>query len=254
MALFNDGPASSIEDLQGHDTQLLDVANTENIDVTRKLALAQEELSLELTTMLARLNRPEAIGMTPGGPGVDHVVVTPALKLWHAFRTLELVYRDAYYSQLNERYQGKRDEYHELAKWAFDKLIQAGIGMACDPIAQADGPALLEAPGMLADGTYYVAAAWTNATGEEGSSSRLGAITTSGSTFLARPAAAPANARGWNLYAGMTPRTMVLQNASPLRLTETWTQPDSLVTTGRLAGAGQLPNYTRPTLRVLQRG
>ena len=41
------------------------------------------------------------------------VVVTPPLKLWHTFRTLEMVYGDAYNSQLNDRYAGKRDEFHE---------------------------------------------------------------------------------------------------------------------------------------------
>src|SRR5256885_237860 len=114
MALFNDGPASSIEDLQGHDTQLLDVANVEGIDVTRKLALAQEEISMELATLLSRLNVAAETGTTTGVPGVSQVVVTSPLKLWLTFRALELVYRDSYNSQLNDRYAGKRDEYHEM--------------------------------------------------------------------------------------------------------------------------------------------
>ena len=54
MALFTDGPVSSIEDLKGQDTQLLDVASVEGIDVTRKLALAQEEIAVELAALLER--------------------------------------------------------------------------------------------------------------------------------------------------------------------------------------------------------
>ncbi len=46
------------------------------------------------------------------------VVVTPPLKLWHMFLSLEMVYRDAYNSQLNDRYAGKRDEFHGMVKWA----------------------------------------------------------------------------------------------------------------------------------------
>ena len=46
----------SIEDLRGHDTQLLNVATVEGIDVTRKLALAQEELGVEVTGLLGRLS------------------------------------------------------------------------------------------------------------------------------------------------------------------------------------------------------
>jgi hypothetical protein len=35
MALFTDGTITSIEELAGHDTQLLAVANVEGIDVSR---------------------------------------------------------------------------------------------------------------------------------------------------------------------------------------------------------------------------
>ena len=114
MALFTDGAISSIEDLTGHDTQLLNVANVEGIDVTRKLALAQEELGVEVAGLLGR----RCYRATGAPPAIEQVVVTPPLKLWHVFRTLEMVYRDAYHSQLNDRYAGKRDEYREMAKWA----------------------------------------------------------------------------------------------------------------------------------------
>src|SRR5689334_5735381 len=235
MALFNDGPVSSIEDLQGHDTQLLELANTEGIDVTRKLALAQEEISLELRVLLARIGGPVGLGSTatPGNPrasvpSLDHVVVTPPLKLWHTFRTLELVYRDAYHSQLNDRYAGKRDEYHELAKWAYEKLIQSGIGIAQDPIPQAEAPTLAPAAGTLPDGKYYAAAAWTNRAGEEGAASVAAAITTTASTFTARPSIAPANAQGWNVYVGVSPTSLVLQNASPMGVGQVWTQTSGL--------------------------
>src|ERR1051326_6961503 len=155
MALFNDGPASGIADLQGHDSQLLDVAHVEGIDVTRKLALAQEELALELTTLLA------------------------------------------------------------------------------------EAPTLAPAAGTLPDGKYYAAAAWTNRAGEEGAASVAAAITTTASTFTARPSIAPANAQGWNVYVGVSPTSLVLQNASPMGVGQIWTQTSGLVTTGKLAPPGQ---------------
>src|SRR5689334_3245612 len=98
MALFIDGPISTIDDLTAQDTQLNDVASTEGIDATKKLELAQEELEIELTSLLG---------------DVSGVIVTPALRLWHTYRALTLVYSDAYYSQLNDRYKGKRDEYEQ---------------------------------------------------------------------------------------------------------------------------------------------
>src|SRR5262249_50770381 len=132
MALFTDGPASSMEDLTGQDSQLLDVASTEGIDVTRKLELAQEEVTLELGALLAT--------------NIGDVVVTPALKLWHTFRTLELVYADAYQNQLNDRYAGKRDEFAKRVKWAYDMLIRTGIGIVTQPVPRAETPTLASAP------------------------------------------------------------------------------------------------------------
>jgi len=52
MALYTDGPISSIEELTARDSQLLSVAGTEEIDLTQKIALAQDELGLELGGML----------------------------------------------------------------------------------------------------------------------------------------------------------------------------------------------------------
>lgn len=254
MALFNDGLMSGIEDLQGHDTQLLEVANTEGIDVTRKMVLAQEEISLEVRVLLARTSVPLALGTTANTPSLDHVVVTPPLKLWHTFRTLEMVYRDAYNSQLNDRYAGKRDEYHSLAQWAHEKVIQSGIGMSQDPVAQAGMPAVEAAAGTIADGVYYVAASWTNAAGEEGAASLPATVTTNGGTFLVRPPGAPSNAQGWNVYAGASPRALFLQNPAVLDLNETWTQSDAIRMTGKVASTGQTPNYMRPAPRMLQRG
>ena len=40
------------------------------------------------------------------GFDLSHVVVTPPVRLWHTYRTLENVYREAYNSQLNDRYAG----------------------------------------------------------------------------------------------------------------------------------------------------
>src|ERR1051326_4705850 len=101
MALFTDGPVSGIDDLTAQDSQLLDVSQVENIDVTRKLILAQDELALELESLLKRLSYSERSSSYEGRPKITMVVVTPALKMWHTFHTLALIYTDAYNSQLN---------------------------------------------------------------------------------------------------------------------------------------------------------
>jgi hypothetical protein len=252
MALFTDGEVSSIEDLQGYDSQLLEVANIEGIDVTRKLQLAQVEIAMELATLLARRVGYCSLNSTPTA---GSVVVTAPLKLWHTFLALELVYRDAYCSQLNDRYAGKRDEFHGMAKRAYEKLIQTGLGISTDPVPRATPPKLV-APcaGGLQDGTYYVAVAWTNAGGAEGMTSTLVAVEVSGSSFTVQAATDAANVRGWNVYAGCAPGALTLQNSSSLALDQAWVQPDTLLTTGRMAGCGQAPDYLLPVPRTIQRG
>jgi hypothetical protein len=260
MALFTDGAVTGIEDLRGHDSQILNVATVEGIDVTRKLALAHEELCIEVSALLYQLKTPMAIyevaGLLGGlntPPAIQQVAMTPPLKLWHIFRTLEMVYGDAYNSQLNDRYAGKRDEYHAMAQWAYDQTIRGGLGIAADPVEQAATPDLRPSAGGLADGVYYVAIAWTNAAGEEGGSSAPAMIEASGSSFAVQ-ATAPPKVKGWNVYSGTSRATMTLQNLSTLAPGQTWVQPDTLSTTGRQAGSGQAPSYRLPVPRTIQRG
>src|SRR5690348_14296822 len=117
MALFTDGTISSIEDLAAQDSQLLEMAVTEGIELNRKLALAQTEIGLEVQGMLGDLSFVDRPFWLDATQDLASVAVTPALKLLHTFRTLELIYSDACNSQLNDRYSGKRDQFHQRVKW-----------------------------------------------------------------------------------------------------------------------------------------
>jgi hypothetical protein len=250
MALFTDATVTSIEDLRGHDTQLLSVANVEDIDVTRKLELAREELSVEIWGMLDQLT---TAGQLTTPPSIRQVVATAPLKLWYVYRTLEMVYADAYNSQLNDRYAGKREEYRDMAKWARNQVVQSGLGVVEDPVEQAAAPDVQASGGDLPDGTYYVAVAWTNAAGEEGASSVPAVIKVSGTSFAVRTAA-PSNVKGWNIYSGAGPTTMTRQNGAVLAPVASWVQPDTPSTSGRPAGSGQAPSYLVRVPRTIQRG
>ncbi len=254
MALFTDGPVSSMEDLTAQDTQLMNVASVEGIDVTQKLVLAQQELALEITTLLSGSRRAEQAFWLAAQPTIGDVVVTPALKLWHTFRTLEMVYEDAYSSQLNDRYAAKREQLHERAKWAYERILLLGLGIAWFPIPRASEPQVVSAAGGLANGTYYVSMTWINAKNEEGAPSVATPITTAASTFLVQPATAPACATSWNVYAGMDSNTLARQNESPLAPAQTWLQPNTIATGGSAPGWGQSPNYLMATPRMILRG
>jgi len=259
MALFTDGPVSCILDLTARDTQLLNVASTEGIDVTQKIGLAQDELALEITTLLNQLTYVDQAFWLAPQPDIGCVVVTPALKLWHTLRSLELVYADAYNNQLNDRYAGKRDQFHAMGGSAYEKVIQIGLGIAGCPVAQPAIPNVVAAPCAagslpLPDATYYVTLSWINAQGEEGASAVAAAVATSAGTLLIQPGSPPRYATAWNVYVGTAPETMSLQNASPLAPGQTWLQPGTLTTSGRAPGSGQAPSYIKPVPRMIQRG
>jgi len=262
MALFTDGPASTIEDLSAQDSQILDVASVEGIDLTRKLALAQEATAIDLE---ARLGRETRMTMGPCGCGtgiagpyrLENIVVTPALRMWHTYRTLEMAYGDAYYSQLNDRYAKKRDQFGLLARWAYERLILTGIGITPRPVAQADTPDVEPAAGAVPDGTYYVTVAWANAAGEEGASAIPAAITVAGGGFMVTPKSSRLNGEAypnWNVYAGTAPNAMTRQNTGPVAAGATWNQTGALTAEGIAPGRGQAPSYHHVLPHVMQRG
>jgi hypothetical protein len=202
MALFNDGPISSIEDLTGQDTQLLEVARVEGIDVTQKLLQAQVELSLELSTMLQSLSGVHGgLSRQNSGPDIGSVVVTPELKLWHTFRSLEMVYRDAYNSQLNDRYAGKRDQYREQTKWAYEKGPADRHQGGQRPNSASSHARSIHVSGSTPGRVLLCG---------HGMDKRCGrgrhALRTSGSWVSGAPFGstgdAPRSARGWNVYVG----------------------------------------------------
>ena len=126
--------------------------------------------------------------------------------------------------------------------------------MASIPVPRAATPALAAAPGSLPDNIYYVTAAWVNRVNEEGASAIPAAITTVSSSFSAKLGPAPANATGWNVYVGMDPDSMTLQNSSPLGVGADWVQPVWISATGRKPGYGQAPSYVQALARIVQRG
>ena len=162
--LLTDSLVIAIQDLADHETAILDTASTEGINLTVKIGLATDEVGLQLQSRFPQ------IGLV--NIGLNNVVVTPALRLWLIFHTLEIVYRDAYHNQLNDRYKAKWDEYKNLSSFASGLLFRIGIGTVVAPISQAVHPQLSLIPGSFTPGKYFVQIAWRNANGEEGRPSR----------------------------------------------------------------------------------
>src|SRR4051812_34165119 len=156
MGLFVDGPACLIDDLLDEDSGLLDTAQTVGINVTAKLRLAMSEVQSELETLLLRLQSSSG-GGTVVPPGIGQVVVTADLARWEKMQALAMVYRDAAFTQLIDRYKAKWDVFVKLTHSARDQFIAGGVGLVTDPMPRAAVPVLgtESAAGPLTGGTFY---------------------------------------------------------------------------------------------------
>jgi len=254
MALFTDA-ISTIQDLMSRDSSVLSTAETENIDLNAKMSLALQELGIELTTLLQRSNTYDWQFWLQPNPQLSNVVVTPPLKLWHVFQSLALIYQDAYNSQLNDRYNGKWQQYQTLAKQAMGKVIETGVGICSDPIPRAAAPLLASAAGGHTAMTYYASVSFLNSGGEEGQAGDASMLEVAdGNVLVVQPAAPPINAVSWNVFVGDIATNLVLQNPAPIPMDQTWMQASDLIGSGRGPGPGQDPNYLRALPRVIQRG
>jgi len=254
MALFVDGLAAGVDDLTNQDSGLLDVAQTCGINVTTKIALAHEEIAADLQLWLDRPRTSLDMVWSPV-LHIGQVVVTPALKRWETMLALALFYRDAYFSQLADRYQAKWDEYSKLTRTAYEKYMVSGMGLVNNPVPQAPAPVLGSVAGPQQGGTFYACISWLNAAGGEGAVSATSSIVVADSSLMTVGApAAPANVTGFNVYAGLSLNAMVLQNDVALPLGGSFTYVPGFVTQGKLPGSGQAPEFTRPLVRMLLRG
>jgi hypothetical protein len=254
MALFIDGPANSVDALTDEDSGLLDTAETCGINVSRKLRLAWEEIHSDLYLWL---ERPRPVMELVWAPTlqIDQIIVNGPLRRWERMSALAHVYRDAYFSQLVDRYQAKWDEYTALTRNAREIFIATELELTGDPIRKAEPPLLGTAAGVGAGGMFYASVAWVNAAGQEGQASDAASITAAAGRYMTVSATgAPGNATGFNVYAGSTPDSMTLQNTSPLSPDSTYTYVPGMVSGGRGPGRGQTPQFRRRLTRTILRG
>jgi hypothetical protein len=232
--LFTDAPLVPFSELSAYETSIQDVAVTENIDLTQKLELVRRHLGTRLRIFLKRNAR--------GAFDLANVVVTTELRHWLILSTLAEVYRDAYHSQLNDRYGAKWKEYTLEADQAAQELFEIGVGVVTDPVPRPGQPSASVIAGSYSATTYFLRAAWVGPTGQESAPSEAVSVdTTDDSNIQVSPPADAGSAVGWTLYLGSAGDACRLQTPTPLALDATWQIPDSGVRNGLVAGAGQEP-------------
>jgi len=182
-------------------------------------------------------------------------VITRQLKRWHAVHTLEIVYRDAFNNQLNDRYQPKFLEYRQLARNAREHTFHFGVGLALIPIPQAQTPVLSAVAGLIPETTYYVRASWVVASGQEGEPSEMTAYgAPAGALPVVQMVNPPAVVTGFNVYLGLTPDALALQNPTPVPVGQSFILPDTGLRAGAAPGDGQSADVYISGAWMLRRG
>jgi len=253
MAMLLDGPPSTIEDLGARDSDLINVAVSEGIDLTAKLRLAVADLGMVLEALLKSAQSYGA--MHPYAPSLRHIAVTPQLKLWHTYLALRLVYQDLYFSRLNDRYKAKMTLYREEEDRVLNDLRATGLGVVFDPLPQALPPDVTTTPTGDPGGSMYIAVAFVNQRGEEGLSSLpIEADTPDGTAATVTITALADNAVGWNVYAGASPDGLTRQNSQTLDPVASATLAPGRLAPGPKSCFGQQANVLYPIPRRILRG
>lgn len=230
MALLVDGEINRIEDLREWDTTILEVANGEGIDLEAKLKLAAKEIEEEVESFL--------IWQEKGQLG--QVYVSTPLKRWHALATLEAVYRDAYFSQLNDRYGARWKHYTELAAAQEKRYFDIGVATVSQPVRRPERIEATTGEGAAPAATYWIEATVLDAAGRESAPSPVEVVSSPlPHSLTVRLPYAPAGAAQWNVYVALTEDGTALQNATALAVGEAWTMPAEGIVAGRPPGDGQ---------------
>lgn len=219
--LYTDGVILTIQDLREHDSFVLDVASTEAIELSAKLAVAQRELGYEISSFL--------MTRCPG-VGLGHVVVTGQLRDLLATHTLSAVYRDAYNLHLNDRYLGRWKEFTKASERGLLRFFQNGVGLAAMPVPQAKSPQVtVSGDGALPQGHYAVQIAWRHLTGNVGERSTpvLVDLSSDGSITVV-PGESGLGLGGWDVFIGALDQTLLRQNDAVLSAGSSWTQGAAL--------------------------
>lgn len=233
--LLTDGAVAASDDLTIYESSIQAVASSLGIDLTGKLTLAKQHLTTRALIFLRR----------NGGDvfGSGNIVVTPELRHWLMVQTLAEAYRDAYHSDLNDRYGAKWKVYAKASEEAEQDFYGAGIGVVFSPLPRPGVPDVRLSAGSNPGAVYYVRTAWVGVNGDESAASDAAVLEApAGYGFTVTPGAPPAGAAGFRVYAGDSEGACVLQTPTPQPLDEDWNLPPGALRAGAPAGDGQEPD------------
>ena len=252
MALFTDGNIAELNDLRAYESGILDLAANEGIDLGAKLSLAHREIGLEILSFLVT----QGYGVAKQR-GLENVIVTEPILHSEVMWTLSLIYRDAFNSQLNDRYGAKWNQYTDLARRGLRQYFEIGIGLTASPIGKPEPPTVSVIPGpSRAASTYSVQVAACGLNGFTGalSDSLTVHCRDNASIMVQLGGVLPERSSGWILYVGEGDSDPKRQNVTPLEENAVWTCPDSGTVQDLPSIQVQRPEFWAVQQRRLLRG
>lgn len=256
MALMVEGKISTVADITQQDSGCLEVSEAEAISIDDKLALADRDCRLKLAQFVVNQGLEDVLGAAGQQLRLDRIVVSEAMERWHEFHALSLLYSDAYYRSLNDRYEKKLQHYEGLAKAAWEALIDTGIVCTLDPVPRATIAVAAIVPGMIETAAaYYVAIQWVNGNGQRGAYSDPQLINAGIGTGIQITAGErPAGVSSYDVFAGTEPERLHKQNDQPVSASEAFVVSSVLVTSGEAPAWGEPVDFILRRKRRLLRG
>lgn len=254
--LFTDGNPTRAEDLRVFESNIDEVAAVEGIDLDAKLKVAAEEIGDQILAYLLQPGSGDPQSFTRRSIGLSTLVVTPAMRRWHALHTLALTFRDAFHNQVNERYRESWRQYVTAAAEARSVLFRIGLGFVNDPLPRPGRPAVTTMGGSWPAGAYHFVVAWVNALGQVSAPSEPATLelTDPAAPIVVHPGNAPESAVGWHVYAGEAGDDLYQQNIETLDLGTAWSPAGSSILPGELPGSGQFADIFITASRLAPRG
>ena len=183
-----------------------------------------------------------------------NAVIDEPLKRWHMANVLAMLYRDASFSQVNDRFEKKWKAFQQDAADRKAEYFLAGVPYVGNPVRQPSAPAVSVIVGVQPAAAYAVAVTRVDGAGRESAPSELTAVQAPAGNGITVSANGLQASDRWNVYVTTGDEPMQKQNSDALNATATWALSASGLLAGQSAGDGQTPDGRVKQRRILPRG
>jgi hypothetical protein len=233
-----------VDDLQPYDGSATTAAAEEGIDLAAKMALSEAWIA----------DRVDAFLRWESTLTLQNAVIDERLKRWHLANVLAMLYRDASFSQANDRFEKKWKALEQDSALRKREYFMAGVSYVWNPVRRPNAPGVNMIVGTQAAAAYSITITRVDGSGRESALSELTGVQAPAGNGLTVAASGLSDSDRWNVYATDGDGPMRKQTDAALDSVSMWTMPIGGLAIGPEAGDGQAPDGRVQQRRVLPRG